>query len=286
MLETGLILCRFVHYVSVLALFGAALFPHYARCAPDGLGRVLSLSVLAAFLSGIGWFLFTAGIMAGSADAVFSMSVWRGMITSMDFGWLWIARLGLVLSVGIALARFRSAIPFLSFILLITLAGTGHAQASAGAAHWVHIVADGLHLVAAGAWLGGLWPLGMMLASGALADEQTGALLMRFSGMGMLAVAVLVMSGLLNSWFLVGSLGVLVATPYGQILIAKLAVFTCMLMLAGANRYWITPHFMAVSPGALWLRRLRRHVVAEQALGVAVLALVSVLGTISPALAS
>ena len=77
----------------------------------------------------------------------------------------------------------------------------------------IHEGADGLHLLAAGAWLGGLLGLRFILA---LSDSDRmpirARVLLRFSGMGYVAVAVLVASGLINGWFLVGSIGGLVAT--------------------------------------------------------------------------
>ncbi len=59
-----------------------------------------------------------------------------------------------------------------------------------------------------------------------------------------------------------------------------------MAMLAGANRFWITPglHAAKIGTETLWLRRIRRHVAAEMALGLLVIALVSLFGTLQPAI--
>ena len=99
------------------------------------------------------------------------------------------------------------------------------------------------------------------------------------------AVATLVGSGLINSWFLVGSPSNLVATAYGQLLLAKLVLFAGMLGLAIVNRFWLVP---ALTKGAtesvISAERLRRHVLAEQSIGFLVILIVSVLGTMEPAL--
>ena len=65
----------------------------------------------------------------------------------------------------------------------------------------------------------------------------------RFSGIGSALVAAIVATGLVNSWFLVGPsrLGGLVSTPYGLILLAKLALFTLMLARAGVRRLLAVP---------------------------------------------
>jgi copper resistance protein D len=108
---------------------------------------------------------------------------------------------------------------------------------------------------------------------------------MRFSGMGYVAVAVLVASGLVNGWYLVGSLPGLVGTPYGQLLLVKLCLFAGMLCLAVMNRFWLVPSLRKdgeASQGHA-LARLRRHVVAEETLGLLVILIVSALGTMEPA---
>jgi putative copper resistance protein D len=106
--------------------------------------------------------------------------------------------------------------------------------------------------------------------------------------MGYAAVATLVASGLINSWFLVGSVSSLLTTLYGQILLAKVAFFAAMLALAAANRFWLVPRMIETRMGAsgepaVWLARLRYHVLGEQFLGLMVLLAVSVLGTMRPA---
>jgi putative copper resistance protein D len=113
-------------------------------------------------------------------------------------------------------------------------------------------------------------------------------ILLRFSGMGYVAVATLIGSGLINSWFLVGSVPGLLTTLYGQILLGKLALFAGMLALAVANRFWLIPSMSkarmdATDGSAAWSARLRNQVLAEQFLGWVVLLAVSILGTMQPA---
>jgi putative copper resistance protein D len=113
--------------------------------------------------------------------------------------------------------------------------------------------------------------------------------LLRFSGMGYVAVAALIGSGLVNGWFLIGNVSGLFATPYGQLLLMKLAVFAGMLALAVSNRFWIVPSLTkaaADDPNAsiAWTARLRYYVIGEHFLGLMVLLIVSVLGTMRPAI--
>jgi putative copper resistance protein D len=156
------------------------------------------------------------------------------------------------------------------------------------------VTADAAHLLAAGAWLGGLLPLGFILMRYRLETEMARAadldeVLLRFSGMGYIAVATLIGSGLLNGWFLVGNVSDLFATSYGQLLSVKVVLFAGMLALAVSNRFWIVPSLTKApaddpNGSTAWTARLRNHVLGEQCLGLTVLLIVSVLGTMRPAI--
>jgi len=113
--------------------------------------------------------------------------------------------------------------------------------------------------------------------------------LLRFSGMGYIAVATLIGSGLVNSWFLVGTASGLLETAYGQMLVTKLALFAGMLGLAVSNRFWIVRSLAKaqiddLTVSTVWAAKLRNHVLSEQLLGLMVLLIVSVLGTMRPAI--
>jgi putative copper resistance protein D len=80
----------------------------------------------------------------------------------------------------------------------------------------------------------------------------------------------------------------LLDTPYGQILLGKLALFGGMLALAVANRFWLVPSMGRIRADAVEgltrsSARLRNHVLGEQVLGWMVLLAVSILGTMQPA---
>jgi len=184
--------------------------------------------------------------------------------------------------------------PVLAAVLLISLAGVGHSQIEEGIEGIFHVGSDAAHLLAAGAWLGGLVPLGYILLlhgreRGSVQRSDLNEILLRFSGMGYVAVATLTGSGLVNSWFLIGNIVGLFATPYGQLLVVKLVLFAGMLALAVSNRFWIVPSLTKTptddrNGSTVWRARLRNHVVSEQFLGLMVLLVVSVLGTMQPAI--
>ena len=166
----------------------------------------------------------------------------------------------------------------------------GHTQIDGGTAHIIHVGADALHLLASGAWLGGLISLLILVAqavriSTPKSEAAATSAAVQFSSMGYIAVATLIGSGLINSFFLVGSLGNL-GTSYGKLLIVKLLLFAGMLALAGVNRFLIVPKLIIANDAgsASELIRLRRHIVGEQALGLLIILIVSVLGMMQPAI--
>ena len=64
-------------------------------------------------------------------------------------------------------------------------------------------------------------------------------------------------------------------------------MFAGMLLLAFMNRFWLVPSMnRALADGAglsVWTGKLRSHVLGEQFLGLLILLIVSVLGTVRPA---
>ena len=97
--------------------------------------------------------------------------------------------------------------------------------------------------------------------------------------MGFVAVATIIATGIINSWFLVGSPTALVKTTYGRLLLAKIGVVTVMVGIAAINRFYLTPRLRQP-----WARdRLARNSLAEAALGAMAIAIVGALGTLPPA---
>src|SRR5712671_162989 len=308
MIDLGLVVARLLHYAVVTTLAGVSFFPLYALAdaEPIALLRwrqgVLLATAIAVLLSGILWFVFSVANMSGTLADVVDREVLWTVLNETTFGRVWMARMLLaVIILSVISKRFASTagprpnwiVPFLTGALLASLAGVGHSQIEEGVAGVIHMTSDAAHLLAAGAWLGGLLPLGYILLlhgreKRSVQRSDLNEILLRFSGMGYVAVATLVGSGLLNSWFLIGNVSGLFATPYGQLLIVKLFLFAGMLALALSNRFWIVPSLTKArtddpNGSTACTVRLRNHVLGEQFLGFMVLLVVSVLGTMQPA---
>src|SRR6266436_5094512 len=234
MLEVGLAGARFFHLACAIILFGGASFVLYARPDAGGSRRlallpaILAAAALGALLSGLAWFVLTAANMSGALVGALDRETLSSVLWDTSFGLVWALRVPLMILILAVIwwrrasALSRRAIALLSFlaaILLASLAGVGHTQVHEGVSAGVHVAADAVHLLAAGAWLGGLLPLCLFLApdrTAQVSNDEAVRILSRFSGMGYVAVAVLIASGSINSWFLIGSLPHLIDTSSGH----------------------------------------------------------------------
>jgi putative copper resistance protein D len=175
---------------------------------------------------------------------------------------------------------------------LALLGAAGHA-AAAQIGPGLAIGTDAAHLLATGMWLGALAPLALILRWALELPEPAGvtaaaSATRRFSIVGFAAVALLVVTGVVNTWAQVGSVASLVGTPYGRWLLLKLALFVPLLAVAAVNTRVLKPRLLAAAaagslgPGRPTIRRLRRNVVAEAVLGCAILGVAGLLGLTTP----
>ncbi|MGA9213748.1 MAG: CopD family protein, partial [Methylocella sp.] len=102
--------------------------------------------------------------------------------------------------------------------------------------------------------------------------------------MGMVAVTLIVLSGIVNAGFRVaGSFDKLFDTSYGDVLFTKIGIVAVMLVLAYFNRFVALPRLRATSlKGMTQITRLRYSVAVEVVLGLAVLGVAAVLGITPP----
>jgi copper resistance protein D len=252
--------------------------------------RVLWASLLVAAISGAVWLLMQAASMSGRSFG--DTSVLTTILDDTQIGLVAEIRFAMVIALALYLARARFAggdwLALAAGLgLVASLAWTGHAGATAGHAGDLHVAADALHLCAAAAWIGGLLSLLLFFAAARRTRSPDWMSLVRkaterFSIMGMVSVALLLATGLVNAWILVGSFHALIVTEYGQLLLLKLCVFAAMLALAATNRLWLTPRLGLSDLGAL--RWLARNSAVEFVLALAVLVIVGLLGILHPAI--
>ncbi len=131
--------------------------------------------------------------------------------------------------------RLRFAIVIL-LSLALALTWTVAEHASAGIQVPLAMTSAVLHLLAMAVWLGGLAAL--LTALHRAPGELPAPAVARFSRLAFAAVAVLVATGVYQSWRGLGSLDALTSTPYGRLLTAKLVAVALLLTAAAYSRRW------------------------------------------------
>jgi putative copper resistance protein D len=305
MTELLVVLARLVQYAGAATLFGAPLFylyglpadgPGAARSSAGTRGLVVVAGLLTAIGCGLALLAQTAMMTGALADAL-DLQALTMVATGTQFGASVLSRATASLAALALAAILRPstnlwrAAAALGAVALASFAWSGHGADGEGAAGLFRLAADIVHLLAAGVWLGALAALLLLVLDARQAEAPCVRALHRalegFSGVGSLVVATLVLTGLVNSWFLVGPdhLMAAVSTAWGVVLLAKLCVFVLMLGLAALNRFVLTPGLEQALAGldpASALTALRRSLIVESVAGLSVVVLVSWLGTLAP----
>jgi putative copper resistance protein D len=286
-MTSAMVLCRFLHFTVVLMLFGAWVFrPLLVNGDAGHLDQRLTKTsrwlAAVALLTGVSWLLLITASMAGSWDAAFDPSTLRLVLGNTFFGQVWRWHLLLnALLVALLMTPLRANRPLrigLASLLLATLAPVGHGAMLDGLNGQLLILNQIIHLTCVGAWLGGLMLLVMILRQPT--EHFIKATLQRFSGVGYVLVAGLVMTGLINVRVLTGQFW---PTPllsgFALILLIKVVLVAAMLGLALFNR-------LRIKHCEQRLPTLKTSVIIEWFLGIGAVAAVSLLGTMPPMIVS
>ena len=165
MLAFTWIALRFIHFTSLMLVFGFAMYG--AWLAPLTIRRLLAKRFLRLQQHAAVWSLISAtamlavqgGLMGTGWTDVFSPNIWQAVLQTQFGGiWLWQIVLALVTLI-VALMQPRN-MPRLLFMLttaqFILLAGVGHATLNEGVTAKIHQTNHAIHLICAAAWFGGL----------------------------------------------------------------------------------------------------------------------------------
>jgi copper transport protein len=204
--------------------------------------------------------LTIAGAAAGAAGALLALvailaeTAGRGLYDAVALvpdlapdtrtGRLALLRIALTLAAGAAAAVGplwrRSPLPALLLAAGALAATTfaGHAWTAPDRA--VAVASDLAHLGAVTVWAGGL--VALLAALPLLPTPAARArLATRFSGLAVVAVAVVAASGTVSGWQQVRSLDARTSTTYGRLLLAKVAGFAVLVALGWVNRARLVP---------------------------------------------
>jgi copper transport protein len=316
--SVGDVAARWLSYLAALALAGGFLF-RVAVLAPAlvGPGRMPDRTdVLGAFDARFRRFglAATAALIAASlvgmafqAATAADLPVWQALgepllrLLPTRLGLLWQARLALAAVIGLLLWRAPARVRWwggvaIGLLLLAAISLNSHAAALPSAT-WLAVGLDWLHQVAAAAWVGGLFALALLVPRvlrplrDAPRTRVLAAVVPRFSGLAIAAVAILALSGAFQSWLQVASWEAF-ATLYGGSLLVKLGLLVPLLLLGAANLLLARPRFAEAAAARgrrirtgvpTLVPRFRWAVAAEAVLGVGVLLATAVLTASEPA---
>ncbi|MCT2400905.1 MULTISPECIES: copper homeostasis membrane protein CopD [Novosphingobium] len=300
------VLIRFALYMDLMLLFGLPLFALYGlRGVERSPEAALTLRRLVGGIAFIGLLLSGQAIvsltasMSGVAPGEVDSSALRLVIGGTSVGTTWLVRIGaLLLFLVIALSPhglrtgWMWLLSLLGAVALSSVVWTGHGAMDEGWVGLIHLGADIIHLLAAGVWVAALLALTTLLFRPHRRMTQAHVefshrALASFAVVGTVVVALLVLTGGVNSWLLVGPerFGSLLGSLYGQLLLVKLLLFGVMLGLAAANRFYMTPVLEAAIAcgdhiGAV--NGLRKTLLTETTCAIVILGLVAWLGMLEP----
>jgi copper transport protein len=272
---------RFLSLLGVLLLVGAGwwlLQPLLDLASRRAARRIAVVAVGSLLLGSAAAFgLFGAEAVAGSVGDAFSPSVW-GDVAGTQTGTMLLLRLAMavVLAVLVALARhrrtgwWRGAAFAAGLFALYTFPAAGHPNALHPAALWISV--DLLHLIAIAVWLGGLVAL-LVAGKATLAEPEGERFAARFSNTALVAVAVIVVTGVVQGLRLADGLDDLTATDWGRLLLTKVTVVAALVAVGGVSR-WLLQHDGAAS--------LRRTVLTEAIMGVVVVGMAAGMVALPP----
>lgn len=293
-----LALARGLSVAAQLSVFGTLVFRTtvatrvFPRMA-DGMAAVVKAGLLRLAWFGLtlnlvatlAWLVLQASDMANATSVSQALAAVPVVLSGTWFGHLVAMQLSAVAVVALVIGRRdrirrQWAACVLAGLAVALQAGHGHAAAMQGGSGL--LLASGVvHLLAAGAWLGGLVPLLLVVA---LASPRDGAMAARwFTPLGKLCLVAITATALVQGWVLVASIPGLVGTGYGGMVLVKTALLGVLFAFAVANRYRFAPALLRDDPGSA-RRALVRSIAVQTMFGVATVLAAAVLSSLPPAM--
>ena len=290
--DAALAACRFLHDASAMLLWGAsaylwALVPSNLakdvrrRLRPLGVVTIaVTVATTAASLP------IETAVIGEGWNAALDPGTIRDVLFDTSVGHAWqvqaLAAPILAATLAVPLRSRQASTALASGLLLASITLTGHAVMQAGWIGLAHRINDVFHVVCSGAWLGALVPLLAILRRSDDPEDrgEVGIAVRRFSTAGHAIVALVIASGVLNTILVLGRWPTDWSSPYQAMLASKIALVAVMVGLAIVNRYALVPRIAAAQSSAV--QAMRFGTVAEIALGLCVVGLVAVFGTLDP----
>jgi copper transport protein len=281
-------LLRFGSYAAIAAVIGitltdrliwpgAASRPTLRRLLSRSLAAVAALAFLQLLVlagdieGGSPWQAFDALDTATLTDAGFAFAI---RILLAGPAWLLLCRMHIVHDD----VRW-TALGLAGIALMGTWAWAGHARSQRAA--WLGVPVDIAHHTAAALWIAALAIVGTTAITALSADDAK-PVMRRMSSVAAAAVAVIVATGIVQTIRLAGNPTNLFDAAHGRYLIAKIVLVCVMLGLANHHRTRLATIFDDHHQQPQLTEQLRRTIVTEFALGIAVIGVTAAMVVSSP----
>lgn len=246
------VVLRALYYVATIGATGLAFFMigFGHRMRPDELARVrrsLLGAIAAGLIVSVAALALRVLVLTAGASVTDS-AVWEAMMRSRIGDAFLMRSAGLIL-LAAALMPWRAgpAIAAVGGVLVLgSYAAMGHSMLFQPRQEIAALVV--LHLGVVAFWVGSLLPL--LWVAGRSDGAETVALLQDWSRAATVAVAAMLVSGVLLSWYLTVRLDLIFEAWHGWALVAKVTAVLSALALALVNRLRHTPALAQGLPGA------------------------------------
>jgi putative copper resistance protein D len=289
---TAIEICRFLHDGALLSLWGAAAFIASLLPRPlvvETLRRLGIFPITAAvivLLTTIAMLPLEAAMLGGGWSDGLDVATLQAVLLDSPVGatlqMQMVAGVMLLLSFFASRERRMGAVAAFAALSIGALALTGHASMDSGWRLIGHRANDIVHMLSGGAWLGALIPFltVLRLAGDPRMHVPAQVALRRFSRAGHVAVALVLVTGLINTGLILGRWPTDWSSPYQMLLSLKIATVCAMAGLAIINRYVFVPAIGDQSSAAV--KAIRIASLGEIILAFAAIGLVAVFGVVDP----
>lgn len=275
-----LAIARAISTIAAAIVMGSGFLIWYAQEARSTSGglewrrRVVLMNAAAGVVGLVAIALFAMWTAAGAAEAgnfgfnagalrVFLRQTWAGRVMAVEIGYAFVAA-ALAVTAWIRLAKTSTSdLSLMAAIAaglgLATVAFASHPTSADPKA--LSIFAAIAHRLGFGFWLGGLPALILLIGVGPVADDtrRLAALILRqFSHIATIAMAVILASGVVLTWLVLGEFAPLIGTPYGRLLVAKLLCLAGVLAIANSLQRSLLPALETKPSDATFLSYAKR----------------------------
>lgn len=279
---------RGLHLIALVSDFGTLIAIAMTPVAQEtsylhrALRRIVRGGTACALVTGIAWLITESAVIADTDTIGNTLAAVPVVALQTQYGQWFTCRCVLLLILLLTPLTRRTGLAIAAVLAGTALAVqpmVGHAGAIGGTAGIELIASEMLHLLAAGAWLGGLLPL--FIAVTILPYDDAATACRAFTPIGLSSVLILGGTAIVQVTELMGGLSGLFGTTYGHVALIKVAIFLALLILAALNRLILTEH-LAQNTAGVTQRHMRLSIAAEMLLGSAVIVTASFLASLMP----